>query len=295
MDHVRSLLYVPANKEEWVRNAPGEYVADGFIFDLEDSVPPSEKATARDIMGDALQQFNTDAVVTVRVNSAETNWFEADLEAVARSGLDAVVIPKCEDVQTVQRTAHVFSYLETVRNLDNRVEVIVLPETARGFYNIHDLCSASDRVSAAIGGTTRGADVQRALGFEWTREGTEKLHMLSKVLLDSRAAGVSQIFGGPCADVDDTARLQEEAQSLSGLGFTGYQAIHPSQIDSIHKVFTPDENDVEYYQRLVSELEGAEQFEQTGAIRFEGEMVDRAHLERAKLELDRARAFGVIK
>ncbi|MFC6764906.1 HpcH/HpaI aldolase/citrate lyase family protein [Natrinema soli] len=294
MRPIRSILYIPANNEEWVLEAPEKYDADAFIFDLEDSVPPSEKERAREIVADAYEQWDTDKTITVRLNAPDTGLFEADLDAVVHDRLDAVIIPKLPRTEYITRTDHVLSYLESRRGIESPTEIIALPETPRGFYNAHELCQASDRVAAIVGGTSRGADVERALGWEWTREGTEKLHMLSKVLLDGKAAGIEQFFGGAWTNVEDVDGLRTEAERLRSLGYTGYQVIHPSHVEPVNEIFTPDEDDVAFWQRVMDEMETAELEESRGAVRFEGEMIDIAHIKRGEDILERARAFDMI-
>lgn len=295
MRPVRSLLYVPANRREWVENAL-DNGADGYIFDLEDAVPLGEKDDARDVLADELPGFaDADVAVTVRVNPPDTGLMEADLDAIVGPGLDAVVVPKLPDPDVVQRVDHVLTYLERVRDLDDRVDVVALPETAEGFRRAYDLCAASDRVDALIGASIRGADVERALGFEWTDEGHERQYMLSKLVMDGRAAGVEQLISGPRADPDDEEGLRREARRARELGYTGFQVIHPKQIPVVEEVFTPDAEEVDRYRELVEAMEDAEADEGRGAVAFEGEMVDLAHIKRAEDVLERARAFGVIE
>jgi citrate lyase subunit beta/citryl-CoA lyase len=220
---------------------------------------------------------------------------EADLDAIVGPGLDAVVVPKLPDPEVVRRVDHVLTYLERVRDLDDRVDVVALPETAEGFRRAYDLCAASDRVDALVGASIRGADVERALGFEWTDEGHERQYMLSKLVMDGRAAGVEQLISGPRADPDDDEGLRREARRARELGYTGFQVIHPKQIPVVEEVFTPDPEAVERYQELVEAMADAEAEAGRGAVAFEGEMVDLAHVERAEDVLERARAFGVIE
>jgi citrate lyase subunit beta/citryl-CoA lyase len=295
MRPVRSLLYVPANRRGWVENAL-DNGADGYIFDLEDAVPLDEKDDAREVMADELPGFaDEDAAITVRVNPPDTGLMEADLDAIVGPGLDAVVVPKLPDPEVVRRVDHVLTYLERVRDLDDRVDVVALPETAEGFRRAYDLCAASDRVDALVGASIRGADVERALGFEWTDEGHERRYMLSKLVMDGRAAGVEQLISGPRADPDDDEGLRREARRARELGYTGFQVIHPKQIPVVEEVFTPDPGAVERYQELVEAMADAEAEAGRGAVAFEGEMVDLAHVERAEDVLERARAFGVIE
>lgn len=295
MRPIRSLLYVPANKESWVVEAPDRYQADGYIFDLEDSVPLTEKEAARTILRDAYSHFTeTDSLITARVNPPSSDEFAADLDTIVSERLDAIVIPKLPSVEAIARADHLLTFLEQRRGIDRRTEIIALPETASGFYHTYDLCRESDRVAAVAGGTTRGADVERALGFEWTEKGTEKQHFLSKLLLDGRAAGVDQFLAGAWADVDNIEGLRSEATMVRRLGYTGYQAIHPSHIEPINELFTPDPERVAYYKRLLETLDVAAVEERRASVRFEGEMIDIAHIKRAKQGLARAKAFGVL-
>ena len=293
MRPVRSLLYVPANRREWVANAPTKFDADGVIFDLEDAVPVDEKEAARTVVADALDGFDDpDAAITVRVNPPDTGLFEADLDAVVREGLDAVVLPKLSAVDDVRRADHVLAYLERVRGIEGRVELVALPETADAFRRAYDRCAASDRVTALAGATSKGADVERALGFEWTPEGDEKRYMLSKLVMDGRAAGVDQLLSGPWLDVEDIDGLRDEARMARGLGYTGYQVIHPSHVEPVNEVFSPDPEEVERCRELLDAVEAADA-EGRGTLRHEGEMVDLAHVRRAEDVLERARAFGL--
>jgi citrate lyase subunit beta/citryl-CoA lyase len=283
---------MPANRREWITDAT-ENGADGYIFDLEDAVSLDEKPAAREILADLLPTFaRADVATTVRVNPPDSGLLEADLEAVVRPGLDAVVVPRLPDPSVIERVDHVLAYIEQIRDLEDRIEIIALPETANGFRRAHDLCAASDRVTALVGASTRGADVERALGFEWTANGHERQYMLSKVVMDARAAGVEELLSGPRADIDDEEGLHQEAEHARELGYTGYQAIHPKQVPIIENVFTPDPAEVERCHELVEAMEDAE-VEGSGTIRLDGEMVDLAHIKTARRTLKRARAFGI--
>lgn len=293
MQPVRSLLYVPANRPEWVESAP-ENDADGYVFDLEDAVPVDEKGRARDVLADALDGFGADdGAITARINPPDTGLFEADLEAITHPRLDAVVLPKLPSPEPIRRSDHVLGYLESVRGIDDPIEIVALPETAEGFRRAYDLASASDRVAGLVGATSRGADVQRALGFTWTPEGVEKRHMLSKVIVDGRAAGLDQLISGPWHDVEGIEGLRAEATMAERLGFTGYQIIHPSHAEPVNEVFQPDEEEVAWCRDLVDAVEDAQVEAGRGAIRHKGEMVDVAHIRRAEDVLERARAFGL--
>lgn len=292
MHPVRSLLYIPADRREWVENVM-DNDADGYIFDLEDAVALEEKPAAREVLADVMPAFrDAAAVATVRVNPPDSGLLESDLDAVVRPGLDAVVVPKLPDPAVIERVDHVLTYLERTRGLETTVEIIALPETASGFRQAYDLCAASDRVAALAGATTRGADVQRGLGFEWTEDGHERQYLLSKLVMDGRAAGIEELLSGPRADLDDEAGLRREAEHARELGYTGFQAIHPEQLPVIEEVFTPASEEVTRCHDLVNAIEDAD-IEGSGTMEFDDEMIDLAHVKTARRTLERARAFGV--
>ena len=68
--------------------------ADAVVADLEDAVAPAEKLGARDLATRLMAEAGPGPVRLVRVNGAGTEWHEADLAAVAGSGVDGVVVPK---------------------------------------------------------------------------------------------------------------------------------------------------------------------------------------------------------
>lgn len=291
MQPLRSIQYIPANREQWVVDAPDASSADGFIFDLEDAVPASSKASARTTLADGLSTFSDPAqTIAVRVNGPETGFFEEDLDVVVNDVVDALVVPKLSSARDVTRVANVLDYLETIRGIQDSIELIALPETAAGFRRAHDLCTASDRVSALVGATSRGADVERALGFEWTASGEERQYMLSKLAMDGRAADISQILAGPWLDVNDLEGLREEARWCRQLGCTGFQVIHPSHAEPVNEIFTPDQDAIDRARDLLEAIDLGEANER-GAVRHEGEMVDLAHVRRARDLVERAESF----
>lgn len=293
MKPVRSLLYVPANKPEWVARAPETYDADAVIYDLEDAVPSDLKPAARDVLADALSERTaTETVITARVNAPGTGEFDADLDAVVRPGLDAVVIPKLARITDVERAHHVLDHLESTRDLDAILDLVLLPETARSINRAERLCSASDRVAALIAGSSPGGDIERALGFEWTREGHERRHMLSKLVMDGRAAGLGQLVAGPWLDIEDLDGLRTEAEMARQLGYTGFQVVHPSHVGVVNEVFIPDVAEAERARDLIAAFEESDA---VGVFTFEGEMIDTAHRVRAEQLLERARAFDVLE
>jgi len=286
MKILRSLLYVPAHRDEWVANAASNG-ADAVILDLEDSVPADEKEAARAAVSehaDALAAAET--TVTLRVNEVDSDAFYADVEVLG-SWADAVVVPKAESAAEIRSLESILAYVEHRTDVPAPIEIVPLLESPRGVCAVGEIVSASDRVAAVGSSTSRGGDIQQSLGLGWSPEGDETLHVRSKVVLEARAAGVEQILSGIWATVDDEAGLREKAERQRRFGFTGMQVVHPGQVDAVNDVFTPSAEELDHYRRLVEAFE-REQGGEQGAIRFQGEMVDAATVKRARRALERA-------
>jgi citrate lyase subunit beta/citryl-CoA lyase len=131
-------------------------------------------------------------------------------------------------------------------------------------------------------------DIERALGFEWTREADERRYLLSKLVMDGRAGDLQQFIAGPWIEVEDLEGLRAEAELSRQLGYTGFQVVHPSHVSVVNEVFTPDREDVERARELVDAFESDTS---DGVLAFEGDMIDAAHYKRAAQLVERAEAF----
>ena len=91
---LRSVLYMPASNRRAIAKAR-DLDADALILDLEDAVAPESKGEARAILLDELATggFGHRRMIA-RINGAATAWGEADLAALARAPLEAVLVPK---------------------------------------------------------------------------------------------------------------------------------------------------------------------------------------------------------
>ncbi len=133
MKPLRSMLFVPGNKPAWMEKALG-YGVDGLILDLEDSVPLSDKATARPMVADALTRFhNRGTVLTVRINALETGMAGDDIDAIMNPGLTAVLAPKIETPDDIAVLDALLTQSERRAGLEpGHVEIYPTLETAKG-------------------------------------------------------------------------------------------------------------------------------------------------------------------
>ena len=285
MKPVRTALFAPGSKDRVMAKAL-ESGADAVIFDLEDSVPVAAKAEARGLVAKAIEGVaaaNRSApAVTVRVNAAATGLLADDLMAVVRPGLDAIFLPKAENVAEVELAASYLDRYEAAQGMHYRsVEIILMIESALGVYRCFDLINASPRVAGTCIGVAQDGDLQTDLGCGWSVEGTELLYARSKVLLDTRAAGKPYPLDGVFSNLADEDALIKDTRLSARLGYVGRTVIHPKQIEPVRRAYAVPQSEVEYYTRVVKEFEAVEK---TGvaAITIDGKLVDYAMFQRAK-------------
>ena len=291
---LRSELFVPGNKEDWMRKAP-RYGADALILDLEDSVPPVEKAGARVLVRKMLEELGPAGhTLIVRVNRLETGLTGDDLEAVTCPHLYAIMLPKVQGPEDVVEADILLKLFERRAGMEVG-QVLIDPalETAQGMRQAYEIATSSARVAHMGASGGKGGDPARSIGFEWTPEGMETLFFRSKVLLDSRAAGVPYPVSGGWMDLHNLDGLRAAAQQAKGLGYTGMHLIHPSHVPVVNEVFTPTKDDIAQWRGVIAAME--EGRKQGGAaVPFQGDMIDIAHEETAKIMLERARELGVL-
>lgn len=279
---LRSLLFVPATRPDWLVKAAASG-ADACVIDLEDSVPEAAKTQARNQAREMLSQANqTEYPAFVRINATATAHWLDDLRAVVVDGLWGIALPKADTRDDVVKVDGILSYLERERGLAlNSIDIQPLLETTNGMLHATTVLAASPRVRSFFGGSARDGDINRELGYRWTREGRETLFLRSKLILDARAAGVQYPIGGTWADIEDLDGLAQFAAENRDLGYTGMYAIHPAHVTMINQAFTPSVEELERYQRIIDALDRAHE-RGSGATASDGVMVDEAMATRAR-------------
>ena len=276
----RSVLFSPGDEPDLMRKAP-ETGADTVVFDLEDAVAPGQKRTARKAVNEVLidPSFDPDCEVCVRINPDREAALK-DIERVAAgdSRIDSVMIPKAESATDVDD----LSDLLEARGYD--LSVLAICESAQGILSAEAIAKA-DRVDAILLGAE---DLSADIGATRTVEGSEVSHARQHVVLAASAAGVDAI-DTLVTDIEATDRLREETEFARKLGYDGKIAIHPAQINVINEAFTPDDDDVEWAQSVLTAAEEAKESEK-GVFRVDGEMIDAPLIARAEEILERHRA-----
>ena len=258
---IRSLLYLPASNPRAIGHAR-ESAADLVILDLEDAVKPEDKELARSAAVEAVAS-EWPMPVAIRVNGAGTEWHSLDVDAVARSKAQFAVLPRAESPHLVHGVAEA-----TAKPL------LAMIESPAGVL-------AAAEIAAECAGLIAGTnDLRVGLGVPIDSDRSPIATALQTIVLAARAAGIAA-FDGVFNDLDDMDGFAAQCAEGRRLGFDGKSLIHPKQIEPCNRAFSPGDEEVARAKRLVEAYGG-------GAERFEGQMIERMHVEAAQRVLERA-------
>jgi citrate lyase subunit beta / citryl-CoA lyase len=280
----RSLLFVPGTRSDRFQRAIASG-ADAVILDLEDSVTPSEKTSARTAVNKWLTAHPQPAVsVVVRVNALGTPWHADDLRMAAAAGCP-VLLPKADTVDS----------LVAVRSsLPVQCILIALVETARGVGDVAAVCDSRSIDRAAFG----SVDLAVELGIDPEGASATLAHARSALVVASAAAGLPPPLDGVTTAVDDSAQLAADLEDAVSIGFGGKFAIHPRQVAAINHAWTPAPALLSWARRVVAaasanvahrdDQSGESAELSVGVTTVDGHMVDLPVITRARRILARA-------
>lgn len=277
----RSVLFVPAHKTSWFEKA-ADSGADAVCFDLEDSVPDHLKPEAREQVAAAVERFaksHPAMGMFVRPNSLGTGLAGVDLECAVAPGLTGVFAPKVNSAVEVFKYDALLDHFEARAGVTD-LEYIVPVETIQGIQNCEEIAAASPRVGAMIGPTAEHADIAKAVGYEWTPEGTESMVHRTKILLATLAAGRHPLTA-LWERIHDLEGLREFTTRGRRMGFRGQIVLHPSHVSVVNAVFTPDTEQIDFYRGLLHTYYAAEK-RGDGAVMYGEIHVDKAHADKAE-------------
>ncbi len=283
----RSRLYLPGSEPKYFINA-GLHGPDAIILDLEDSVHPSEKDSARILVRNALRAVDFGAAERmVRINQLPLGL--ADLEEVIPETPDLVLIPKVESAAQVVEIDHRIGEILQRCGLQRTIWLMPILESAWGIENASAIATASERnVALTIGIEDYTAD----LGVVKTPEGDETFYARTRLVNAAKAAGL-QAIDSVFADVADMDGLRRWGERSRALGFEGMGCLHPLQIPVIHVAFAPSQKEIERALKIVAAYEDA-QARGLGVVSLGSKMIDPPVVNRALKLVQRARQMGLI-
>jgi len=278
----RSLIFVPGNNPRFLEKAK-TLSADIVCFDLEDSVPDSEKKNARNLIKGALKtrsQYTSE--VYVRTNSPTSGKIQDDLKEIVQKGIDGIVIPKVNNAIELKKIEKTLALLEKKQKLQP-IGLIPSIESAEGVANTHEIASASKRISAIVFGVF---DFLNDMGIEYTKQPEGAKFARAKIPIEAKAVGVYAL-DAIWQDLKDEKGLIEDCKIGKSLGYVGKTIIHPAQILIIHKTFHPNKTELEWAEKVCNTYEKSTK-KGKGATTVDGKMIDEVHYKRAKALFDLA-------
>jgi len=252
----RSFLFVPGDRAERIAKARAAG-ADAVVVDLEDAVAPGNKLAARAAVAGALDAANP---IVLRINGADTEWFDDDARLAAHPGVAAVMLPKAGAIDAVA----------ALRAASGKA-VLALVETAAGLANLPALAAA---------GVARLAfgSIDFQLDLDITDDDLALLPFRMQLVLASRVANLPPPVDGVTTALDDAACIDADARRARSLGFGGKLCIHPKQVAIVNAAFSPSAADLDWARRVVDAAAGAG----GAAVAVDGKMVDAPVLARAR-------------
>jgi citrate lyase subunit beta/citryl-CoA lyase len=276
----RSELTVPGHSMKMMAKAAASN-ADQVMFDLEDACAVSQKVEARQTV---IAAFNTldfgGKIRAFRPNNVRTKFFYRDLIEVieaAGSNIDVVVIPKCYGPEDVLFVDRFLSQIEENMGYEiGHIKLEILIESADAVLHAEQIAKCTSRMGGLIFGL---ADFAGDIGAQ--ELGAEQFfyynYAKAKCIIAARAAGLTVVDGVTLA-IRDLDACRRDAQMGLRMGFDGKWAIHPSQIDVIHEVYTPSPEEVARAKHVIDAYEQADVQGGLGAIIIDDQMIDAAVL-----------------
>lgn len=301
---IRSLLSVPATNPKMIEKALASE-ADGILIDLEDAVAPEQKVQAReDVVRTVRGSDWRGRRRTFRINALDTPYFYRDLIEIVEAAGDAlgcVLVPKIQCAEDLYVVDTLLGQLESGMRLEpGKIRLEGQIESARGLVNVEEIARASSRLEALhYGPGDLAADLQMpqsSIGTtdEWDEAypGHRFHYAMERIVIAARANRI-QAMDGPVADYKDADGLNRSSRISRSLGFDGKWCIHPTQIETVNKQFSPGAHELEWATKIMQTYEKAEA-EGSGAITVEGHMVDAASLRMARNLLSKARRYETL-
>jgi len=290
----RSQLGIPGNEpdlmDDGIRSG-----ADEVFLDLEDSLAPGEKVSARAELRAIVRDHEwDDTVLSYRINGLDTRWWYRDIiEVVGAVGaeVDNVIVPKVRTPAEIRTVTTLLDGVEANADLPaGSIGLSAQVETAEGMNNVVDIVHASGRLGAVIFGPADYAASVGAAHGATDYPGHYWHYPLSRLSHAAASAGLLAI-GGPYADPDDTQGFHQACGLEHDLGYDGKLVIHPEQVATANAVFSPDPEEAQRARRIVDQYEGTSS-DSVAAI--DGKVIDRKMYRMAKRILDKAKKADVI-
>ncbi len=280
----RTALYIPGNNPAMVQQG-GVYGADSILLDLEDAIALTEKDAARILVRNMIKYNNFyNAEVTVRINHISTPFGLSDLEHIVPVQPDAIRLPKIETKDDVLSVIDIIEKIEKKHGITSgKIKIHPMIETAIGVQNVFEIAASHPNVDAI---TMGGQDLTADMGIVKTKDNAGLDYARKAIVMAAKANRIDAL-DSVFTDVDDDEGLREETEYIKKIGFTGKAVINPRQIEIIHEVFSPSDEEIRVAVKIVKAY-NANIAKGIGVFALDGKMIDAPVVNRAQLVLDLA-------
>jgi malyl-CoA/(S)-citramalyl-CoA lyase len=273
--------------------------ADVINLDLEDSVSPSDKDSARANVIEAINTIDWNTkTLAVRINSLDTPyWYRDVVDLLEQAGdrLDQIMIPKVGNASDIYAVDALVTAIEAAKGRSKSINFEVIIESAAGLMNVNEIAASSPRMVAMSLGA---ADYAASMGMQTTgiggtqdnyymlhgdaRHYSDPWHLAQTAIVAAcRTHGILPV-DGPFGDFSDDEGYRAQARRSATLGMVGKWAIHPKQITLANEVFTPTDEAVAEAREILSAMEDAKARGE-GATVYKGRLVDIASIKQAQV------------
>jgi citrate lyase subunit beta/citryl-CoA lyase len=283
----RSMLYMPGANARALEKAK-TLPCDAVILDLEDSVAPDAKVTARQQVMDAVAAGGFGArEVIVRINALDTQWWLDDLAAAAKAHPDGILVPKISKPGQLQDIAARLIDIAA----DHKIRVWAMMETALGIINAPAIAASAADPETRLAGFVMGTnDIAKETRARLIPGRAPMLPWLAQCVLAAHAFGID-ILDGVYNDLSDIEGFRRECAQGRDLGFDGKTLIHPNQIEPCNSAFSPTPTEIEQAYRFIAAFDLPENRDK-GVVQIDGRMVERLHADMARRTVAIAEAIA---
>ena len=273
----RSVLYMPGSNVRALEKAKTLPV-DGVIVDLEDSVAPEAKETARKQAADAVKAGGFGGrEVFIRINGVDSPWHADDLSAAARAAPDVILVPKVSTPDTLELIGRRLLDMGT----DRKTRVWAMIETPLAIFNILSIAAEARDSETRLSGFVMGTnDLAKDTRARLVPGRAPMLPWLSMCVAAARIHGID-ILDGVYNDIGNADGFINECRQGVDLGFDGKTLIHPSQIEPCNAAFSPSPAEVEWARKMIEAFDLPEN-RGKGVVSIDGRMVERLHADMAR-------------
>ncbi len=285
---------VPGSSQKFLDKSRS-LAADCVTYDLEDSVTPNRKAEARSLVRKTLDQPLPSRVKerAVRINAVSSGLALSDLTEILQSpNLTTLVVPKVNSPSDLTFISDVVAHSRPKELAQNPISILALVESARSLTSLSQITAAAPHLLSGL--IFAAEDFALDLSLTRTPDLKEFLFARSTIVTAARAANLPSTIDLVCTAFKseaDQETLESECRDGKRMGFNGKQCIHPGQVGTVSKIFSPELEEVEWAVRVIIAQSRAEEMGK-GAWALDGKMIDAPVEGKAKAVVRKAELCG---